>query len=355
ISDINIIVSTGSGTGLASAVWEQLVKPIFMRTGLSEDRYTVHETTSAESVAQLAQSVILPIANDGRQQLVVLLSGDGGVVDLVNTLVTASPTVGYRKPTIALLPLGTGNALASSAVVANDETLGLRTLLCGLPRQLPLFRATFSPGAKLLVNEGREEQPLQGVYHGSPATYGAVVCSWGLHATLVADSDTAEYRKFGAERFKMAANESLFPAGESMPHAYKGQVSTLRTGEKAEWERVARSEHGYILATLVSNLEAAFTISPSSRPLDGQLRLVHFAHVSGKEAMEIMMEAYQAGKHVEKARVGYEEIEAVKIEFYEEEGRWRRVCVDGKIVRVEKDGWVEVRKETENAVVDLVA
>jgi len=28
----------------------------------------------------------------------------------------------------------------------------------------------------------------------------------------------------------------------------------------------------------------------------------------------------------------------------DEGGRWRRVCVDGRIVRMEEGGWVEVRR-----------
>ena len=45
----------------------------------------------------------------------------------------------------------------------------------------------------------------------------------------------------------------------------------------------------------------------------------------------------------------------MRIEFggQEAEGRWRRVCVDGKIVRVEEDGWVELRKDSRR-VLDIV-
>jgi len=74
--------------------------------------------------------------------------------------------------------------------------------------------------------------------------------------------------------------------------------------------------------------------------------------MSGDEVMRVMTLAYQDGKHVEEDVVGYEDVEAVRIEFKEEEKRWRRVCVDGKIVVVEAGGWVEVRKE-DRRVVDL--
>lgn len=353
VSKVHIVISTGSGTGHAQAFWEQLVRPSLHENGVHGNHYTLHSTTSESSINELIETAVLPQANKGVAQSVLLLSGDGGIVDTVNALLSGDQTETYKKPNITLLPAGTGNALANSAVVGDDNTMGLRTMFCGTSKEVPLIRATFSTGARLLVNEGREERELDGIIDGMPVAHGAVVCSWGLHATLVADSDTTEYRKFGAERFKMAGKEALFPSDGSSPHAYKGRVSILRPG-KDDWEDISREEHGYILATLVSNLEAGFTISPSSRPLDGKLWLVHFGHISGDEATEIMTKAYQGGKHVEDDKVGYDEIQRLKIQFDEEDGRWRRVCLDGKIIRVEKGGWVEVRSGVKG-VVDLIS
>ena len=350
----HVVLSTGSGTGLASAVWDNLVKPLLDRAGLREqEHYQLHLTTSETSIIGLSQDVILPKANEGVAQSILLLSGDGGIVDIVNTLLSGDRTEKYKKPSISLLPLGTGNALANSSGITGDNTLGLKTMLRGSAKEVPLFRATFSPGARLLVNQSQDEQSLHGIYNGMPAAYGAVVCSWGLHATLVADSDTVEYRKFGAERFKMAGKEALYPSDGSLPHAYQGSISIRRPGSQ-DWEKLPRREHCYILATLVSQLEAGFTISPASRPLDGKLRLVDFGHLSGEVVMEIMGKAYQGGKHIEDDRVGYTEIEGLRIDFHEDDAKWRRVCLDGKIIRVEQEGWVEVHGPVAGAV-DLVA
>jgi hypothetical protein len=114
----------------------------------------------------------------------------------------------------------------------------------------------------------------------------------------------------------------------------------------------------YVLATLVSNLERTFRISPASQPLQPQLRVVHFGPVGGEEAMRVMGLAYQGGKHVDEEAVGYEAVRGLRIEFQglEKEGKWRRICVDGKIVRVEGDGWVEVRlEEGREGVVEVVS
>lgn len=350
--NFHVVISTGSGTGLATEVWEQLVKPCmdFMQMEASID-YALHFTTSESSVIDFTRDTLLPQANLGVAQSVLLMSGDGGVVDIVNTLLSGDRSPSYKKPNITILPLGTGNALAHSAGITQDNSLGLKTWATGGPKELPLFRASFSPGARLLVNEAREEQELHEL-DGVPTAHGSVVCSWGLHAGLVADSDTVEFRKFGVERFQMAAKEALFPSDGSPPHVYRGKVSVLRPGQQ-EWHVIRQGEHAYVLATLCNQLEKGFTISPDSRPLDGKLRLVHFGPSSGDEAMAIMGKAYQGGQHVHDDRVGYEEIDALRIEFEEDDARWRRVCVDGKIVRVEKGGFVEVRAG-ERGVVDLI-
>ncbi len=129
-----------------------------------------------------------------------------------------------------------------------------------------------------------------------------------------------------------------------------------------------RRKHMYILATLVSNLEENFTVSPHSEPLDGKLRVVSIGAVGPEEVVRLLGLAYQGGKHVddEHGVVGYEQVEGLRIEFEEddddvegnggesERGRWRRICVDGLIVECPSGGWVEVRRDKERTVVELV-
>jgi diacylglycerol kinase family enzyme len=150
----------------------------------------------------------------------------------------------------------------------------------------------------------------------------------------------------------MAVKEALYPSDGFPPHVYKAEVSIQRSGQPG-WNRIRQEEHAYVLATLVSQLEKGFTISPASRQLDGKLRLVHFGPMESAEVISVLEKAYQGGQHVNDERVGYEEIDVLRIGFKEEEARWRRVCIDGKIIRVEKDGWVEVRAG-QKGVVDLV-
>ncbi|KAH6616263.1 ATP-NAD kinase-like domain-containing protein [Boeremia exigua] len=353
IPETHVIVSTGSGHQAAAVFYDECISPLLAAV-YPQDHQTfhVHTTTSATSVLELAITVFFPKANAGTPLRILLLSGDGGIIDLINGLTTHPSSPSYTAPQTLLLPLGTANALFHSLNAGNPPTWGIPALTSHRSKPLPLFSVAFSPGARLLVDEARSEEELAtDPASGHPSLHGAVVCSWGLHASLVADSDTAAYRKFGVERFKMAANEALYPASGS-PHVYKAKVSVLR-GDA--WTALPEQEHLYTLATMVSHLEQPFCISPRSRPLDGSLHLVHFGPTSGDEAMRLMTLAYQGGKHVEEAAVRYEAIDGLRIEFEggEEEGRWRRICVDGKIVRVEKGGWVELRKETRR-VLDVV-
>jgi hypothetical protein len=182
-----------------------------------------------------------------------------------------------------------------------------------------------------------------------------VVASYGLHATLVADSDTTEYRKYGDKRFDLVAKELMFPKDGSRLHAYKADVTLFKPG--GQQITLDRREHGYLLATPLSNLEKMFMISPSSKPLDGQLRIVHFGAVGGDEAMRIMMEAYNAGNHVNIDVVSYECIDGMRIDLNEEgeDWKWRRFCIDGLTVAVEENGWMDVRTvETGSEAVDVL-
>lgn len=344
--ETHVILSTGSGSNQAITFFEDSVKPVLATLfPTAYNGFHIHQTQSSETILNLSRDVFFPKADAGSLLRIILLSGDGGVVDLVNGLLAKPPSESYKAPQVVLVPLGTANALYHSINAGKDNTWGLSVLAKQTARPLPTFTASFSPGARLLVDEARSEEELpKDPQTGHPILHGAVVASWGMHASLVADSDTVEYRKYGIKRFEMAAKEALYPGDGSLPHPYKAKVSFLRDGI---WTSLEKEEHMYVLASMVSNLEKKFTISPASRPLDNSLHLVHFGPTDGDEAMRIMGLAYQGGKHVDDPVVKYEAIDGLRIELQgkEDDPRWRRICIDGKIVRLEKTGWVEIKKE----------
>jgi diacylglycerol kinase family enzyme len=350
----HVIISTASGTGQAELFYKTHLTDSLNTLGWKKGQdFTVHFTQSESTVTNITKHVFLPAANSGVTLSIILLSGDGGIVDVINAILSSSRAPQYACPEITLLPLGTGNALATSlGIPTENNSKHLTALLQARPHPLPTIRATFSPGARLLTQQGSREVELF-EQNGIPTLWGAVVCSWAMHASLVADSDTPEYRKHGAQRFQMAAKAALYPSDGSSSHRYSGRVTVLKN---SVWRELDCQKHGYVLATLVSCLEKGFTISPTSRPLDGRLRLIHFGPMSGDEVMGIMTAAYDQGKHVEDERVRYEEIDGLRIVFDgddEEDGRWRRICVDGKIIRIERGGWLEVVKE-ETHILNIV-
>jgi diacylglycerol kinase family enzyme len=350
----HIIVSVLSGKCLAEGFQDDVIAPLLEHFNLSA-HYKVHKTTSATTVTELAKTTLLPVAIEGKKQHVVLLSGDGGIVDIINELLSVdSLPETYLPPLVSLIPMGTGNALAHSTKVF-DGTNGLASWLRGNPKDLPLFRTEFShakEGAKLLSDQGRGKEDLTKRSDSASYLWGAVVFSWGFHAQIVADSDTAEFRKHGIDRFKMAAQEALFPSDGSGPHNYRGGLTIEKRNEQGAmtWERLGDGEHSYVLGTLVSNLEEQFTISPHSTPFNGRIRLVHINHKDGNEIIRIMGLAYQQGKHIEDKEVDYEDVDGFALSFEEDNEKWRRVCVDGKIVLVEQGGSVEVRREKQVAL-----
>ncbi|MBE3112072.1 MAG: hypothetical protein IMZ46_16470, partial [Acidobacteria bacterium] len=302
--------------------------------GEAASGYEVHVTRSENTIKELARD----LAGDfGAPPTLILLSGDGGISDLLNARDPDAP-----PPSVAILPLGTGNALFHSLhkpLYTPDGPTplvhALRTLWRGTPSPLPAFSARFPPGSTL-VRAGQAPDAWLDV----EGMLGAVVFSHGFHASLVWESDTPRYRAHGAARFGMVAAELL-----AKSHAYEVEISVRGPGEddlrplrSVDGER--EGEVGYVLMAMVSNMERTFTISPGSRPLDGRMRVVHFGAVGGRRTMEIMRAAYDDGKHVGMADVGYEEVEALEVSVLGENARWRKVCVDGTIVDVPAGGRV---------------
>ncbi len=374
---VDYLLSTRAGTGRAVPFWETVLRPLLRFAAQS----LVQDTEPARVVVTDSDDSVRAYAREERAaanapRTIVLLSGDGGVVDLLNS--SAAPPSGEEDgtplPTIVLIPLGTGNALFNSLhkplfTGPSELVLALRTLLGGVAAPLPVFKASFPPGSHIVKYTSKDEDAAEtpsdvaaaeAQLHRQEtdvdALYGSIVASYGFHAGIVYESDTPAYRAHGAARFGMVAQELL-----KTSHPYAAQIAIRRAGHDGDdWERIPRDTHAYVLSTLVSNLERTFTISPKSRPLDGQLRLVHFAPLGPARTMEAMMKAYDDGKHVDVAwddgeRIYYDDIDEITIQVEDEEARWRKACIDGTIVDIPKGGTVRVQREEKghfNIVVD---
>ncbi|TPR12122.1 Fungal specific transcription factor domain family protein [Aspergillus niger] len=247
---IDVIVSTTSGTGTGMSFYSNILQPLLFYIGVTN--YELHETKSTRTITELCYERFIPRAKQRLPQTIILLSGDGGLTDMIDAF-HSTPESLLVPPTIALIPTGTGNAMANSIGLLAHPTAGLVALLQGTPTSVPTFVAEFSPGASYIIDEGRERIPItrnSANVHGHPKVYGGVVASWGLHAALVADSDTVQYRKFGADRFKLAAKELLYPSDSTEPHKFSGIVTLFKLddqGRSKREETLACTEHIYTL------------------------------------------------------------------------------------------------------------
>jgi len=318
---VSVIISPNSGLGKAGLYFSTLLAPILDFYSVDYCKNTV---TSPAAVKTITNG--LPEGTS----TVIVLSGDTVIFELLNELPST------KRPTLVLIPTGTGNGLASSLYrpLSPGDLIrsALDTFLYGMPHPLPGFTVKLSPGARLL----EQAAPSQGLR-------GTVVTSWGFHASLVADADAPEIRSTGAEKFQVAAKQNLTPP----LHAYRGAISIIRPGSTV-WEEIEDTNdegHFYLVVTGVSNFEPTFTISPAANGVDGVLRIIYFGvgDVEGAEGvMGVMKAAYDGGKHVSMPGVRYQAVDGVRVHPKEAEDKWRRICVDGVVVTLEKDGWFEI-------------
>ncbi|KAF8543211.1 ATP-NAD kinase-like domain-containing protein, partial [Trichophaea hybrida] len=315
-AETTILVSTASGGRHATSFHDKILSPLCNALDLSpEVIHTTSPSTIVETVIRLSQR--------SRPQTLILLSGDTVVCEAINAI----PPTPSTRLTIAVLPLGTGNGLATSYHIARGIP-PFYALLFGTPKPLPVYSATLPPGTKWVSARRGDGDTIKGV----------VVASWGFHAALVADAELLRGDGVGAERFLTAAKENLKPS----MHRYKGEVAYLPKGG-GEWKVLSGEEHFYVLATLCANLDEKFRISPGSVPGAKVMRVVYFTDVEkGEEVMEIMGKAFKDGEHVVDRRVWYEEVEGIRIKMEEREEKWRRVCLDGAIAVLPEGGTMEV-------------
>lgn len=114
---VHVIVSVGSGDKTAQSFYDQHIPKLLHKFGLQDEDFSSHITQSEQSITELANKVFVKEATSGRPLLIVVLSGDGGVIDILDTLASVATSNRYVAPLVALIPLGTANALAHSSQV----------------------------------------------------------------------------------------------------------------------------------------------------------------------------------------------------------------------------------------------
>ena len=183
-ANVSVIVSTQSGAGLAVTAFDNLLRPLLRKFDIP---FSVHKTTSKTSHREFLKS--LTFCAD-QENVIVVFGGDTMLYDLLNSVSSNRNISSSLRITICPVPCGTGNALAMS--------LGTTSIPIGITKALGISETSVQllPVLKIIIREEDVEQVIWGVN----------VCSWGLHASLVADSDDPEMRRqYGANRFVVSS------------------------------------------------------------------------------------------------------------------------------------------------------
>ncbi|ORY84495.1 ATP-NAD kinase-like domain-containing protein [Protomyces lactucae-debilis] len=267
-----VLTSPASGEGNALQTYQRLLLPILKHFKVDHSHIALSDANTASYLAKNGQYT----ANT----IFILLSGDGVLHEVINGLAENTHFEAHYTPIrLCPIPCGSGNGLASSLKMTNVAR-GIRALFKPNWTTLPVLHAKSSAGS---INR-----------------YAAVVVSYGLHAALVDDSASTEFReKYGTDRFKEAANRHLRPK----PYLYKGKLSLTKAcrfpdlNSEAARDQEVGSNHTYVLITRCSSLESDWRIAPMASPTayPDKLDVVRMGDMSGTDLGRILMDAYKNG------------------------------------------------------------
>lgn len=320
------LVRSGTGRQAASGIYSRILRPLFDSVLLIPHQYIA--TDSPSSIDTFAAS----LNSNGRPITLVVIAGDTSVNEFINGL---SP--GHQALVkILIVPAGTGNSLALSIGLTDEVAAVKKLVLYGETdvRPLNLYLAQFPAGSYFLHHDGTKSNVPSSLLF-------LVVTSWAFHASLVADSDLEEMRKNGIDRFKIAAGQNL-----GREQKYLGDFSVTRQGATTTHHN---GPFAYFVVTPSKKFEPTFEVLPKGNIFDSNLYVVGFpTEQDDKYIMDIMMEVYAGGKHVENDKVFYNLVEkdqVIKLLVRDADViEKRRFCVDGAIVVLpELEGEVEIR------------
>lgn len=331
--DIHIIESLNAGKNDASASFYLLVlKKLYAKLGVHHSHL---QTESTNSIPNFAKSFNnnSTASSISEKYLFIFLSGDTSIFEFINSFYFQFPNTN-EIPHITILPFpqGTGNALCHSLKI-HDNLIGIKKLFQLNEVHLPLYQ--FQTSNKLeSVNSSLSS------FINNESILFMIVASWGLHSTLVYESDKPEMRsQYGSERFRIAAAKIL----ESSP-VFKSQLidndKYLSFNKSANsWELSSspiKQDISYFLLAAVSNFEETFKISPSSILKMDELHAVAIPYSSSATIMSLMNDAYNNGSHIKNSLVYYKPVEdsfTLRIDD-EMDSSLSIVCLDGSSWRV---------------------
>lgn len=291
-------------------VYEGILKPLFLLLNI---RHRYIRTTTSHTISDNAAKLEI-----SKSYLIIMISGDTSLNELINAMSKGMDVA------VLMMIQGTGNAFANSIGLGSVFD-AVRALFIGKLSYFPLYEAKFEPPGVLINEKQQQTRKVNQMLF-------FVVGSWGLHASLVAESASLTMRaKYGNERFKKAAESIL----QKNP-AFLGSITLLRkNGERQVIED--NQPFSYFIMSAMPKFEASFLISPKSDPSKSELHLLYFRHTKASTTMKLMDKAYNNGIHIEDPLVKYIRINdgqsvelAVSDSVYDP--ACSKICLDGSIV-----------------------
>lgn len=257
-----------------------------------------HATERPGHATELARSAL----QRGETQLLVL-GGDGTCFEVVNGIMqaqaaTASPA---PPPTLAIVPLGTGNSLLRDFQVQDAES-ALDLLQHGRPQPCDLLRLEHAQGTLYSINL---------VSIGFSAAVGALT--------------NARFKRFGAAGYVLALLASL-----ARLRAETLRLRSWRPGSSSGTLPSVESRP----ATLVAFCNSRYTggrmmMAPHADLADGEFDVVHVGEVDRRTLLQVFPRIYR-GSHVEASFVAT--WRAVKVELID--ALPRDVMIDGEVLHL---------------------
>ena len=130
------MISSKAGTGKGDMFFEKVVRPVLDGVGLGRDGYQVLQTKDAASVYDFGHERVRQKAVKGVEQTVVLLSGDGGVGDLLNG-VAGVERMRYVFPFVFFIIVYTNGFTAPSSNQPSSSSPSAQATPSTTPSTLP--------------------------------------------------------------------------------------------------------------------------------------------------------------------------------------------------------------------------
>lgn len=202
-----VLLNPRGGTGKALELFQKHVSPMLMEADL---HFTLLVTERPNQARELVREKDL-----SRWDVIVVMSGDGLMFEVVNGLMERLDWMHAIKKPLAILPGGSGNALAASInhYTGHQQATGTRLLvncafvLCkGRPQPLDLVSLTT-----------RSENRL----------FSFLSVAWGFISDV--DSESEKYRFVGSIRFAVGTLVRL-----TALRTYRGRLSYVRASPSTE-------------------------------------------------------------------------------------------------------------------------